>query len=142
MILNFMEMIIAQFLVFFGISFQLFISFSYSASIFFPFSLCLRAHPHLLFYSQDIIDRLRFVQNGSGAVPSPFDCYLVSTCLDMCTYLAALMSLILNPCVCTCVCFHKSVASIMIVPAHGTSDNLRRSGDQERKEIRDRKSVV
>mmetsp|Transcript_30048 Transcript_30048/g.28717 ORF Transcript_30048/g.28717 Transcript_30048/m.28717 type:complete len:215 (+) Transcript_30048:911-1555(+) len=25
---------------------------------------------------KDIIDRLRFVQNGSGAVPSPFDCYL------------------------------------------------------------------
>ena len=24
----------------------------------------------------DIIDKLRFVQNGSGAVPSPFDCYL------------------------------------------------------------------
>jgi cystathionine gamma-lyase len=25
---------------------------------------------------KDIIDRLRFIQNGSGAVPSPFDCYL------------------------------------------------------------------
>jgi len=25
----------------------------------------------------DLIDRLRYVQNGAGAVPSPFDCYLV-----------------------------------------------------------------
>ncbi len=24
----------------------------------------------------DVIEKLRFVQNGSGAVPSPFDCYL------------------------------------------------------------------
>ena len=40
--------------------------------LFFP-SKILRVFSFL----KDIIDKLRFVQNGSGAVPSPFDCYLV-----------------------------------------------------------------
>ena len=31
--------------------------------------------------SKDLADRLRFLQNAAGAVPSPFDCYLVNRSL-------------------------------------------------------------
>ena len=31
--------------------------------------------------SEDLADRLRFLQNAAGAVPSPFDCYLVNRSL-------------------------------------------------------------
>merc|ERR1712025_1507683 len=31
--------------------------------------------------NKDIADRLRFLQNAAGAVPSPFDCYLVNRSL-------------------------------------------------------------